>query len=215
MSTGTAITWEEFVAAGQEGQRWEWIDGEIHVMSPVSFGHEESLAALIAYLAVYCRTHPAWTCFASNCVFTMKSGSWRMPDASLVRKNRFESGRRPVKADFPPDVAFEIISPGNTAREIQSKRRDYLDSGSSRCGSILRTISLNWFNRTGRRRSSIRKKRWSLTVCLNLAWNCGIAVLIVGRDTRTERDTAESLLRGKPPGLPTRARGRLDLTSSA
>ncbi len=129
MSTGTAITWEQFAAAGQEGQRWEWIDGEIHVMSPVNFSHEQTLAALIAYLASYCRIHPEWTCFASNCVFTMKSGNWRMPDASLVRKARFPDGRLPVKADFPPDVAFEIISPGNTAREIQSKRRDYLDSG--------------------------------------------------------------------------------------
>ena len=129
MSTKTAITWEEFLAAGQEGQRWEWVDGEIQIMSPVNFSHEETLATLIAYLALYCRLHPDWTCFASNCVFTMASGNWRMPDASLVRKNRFPGGRRPVKADFPPDVAFEILSPGNTAREIQSKRRDYLDSG--------------------------------------------------------------------------------------
>lgn len=129
MGTRTAITWDEFLAAGQEGQRWEWVDGEIKIMSPVNFSHEETLAALIAYLYAYCRTHPEWTCFASNCVFTMTSGNWRMPDASLVRRHRFSGSRRPVKADFPPDVAFEIISPGNTAREIQSKRRDYLDSG--------------------------------------------------------------------------------------
>jgi Uma2 family endonuclease len=129
MSTKTAITWEEFLAAGQEGQRWEWVDGEIQVMSPVNFSHEETLVALITYLGLYCRAHPEWTCFASNCVFTMASGNWRMPDASLVRKNRFPVGRRPVMADFPPDVAFEILSPGNTTREIQSKRRDYLSSG--------------------------------------------------------------------------------------
>jgi Uma2 family endonuclease len=102
---------------------------EIQFMSPVNFCHEETLAALIAYLALYCRTHPEWTCFASNCVFTIGSGNWRMPDASLVRKDGFPGGRRPVKADFAPDVAFEIVSPGNTAREIQSKRRDYLESG--------------------------------------------------------------------------------------
>ena len=129
MSTKTAITWEDFLAAGEEGQRWEWVDGEIQFMSPVNFSHEQTLATLIGYLAVYCRAHPEWTCFASNCVFTMKSGNWRMPEASLVRKDRFPGGRLPVKADFAPDVAFEIISPGNTAREIQSKRRDYLDSG--------------------------------------------------------------------------------------
>jgi Uma2 family endonuclease len=128
MGTKAAIRWEEFVSAGQEGQRWEWVDGEIQTMSPVNFCHEAALAALIAYLVSYCRTHTEWTCFTSNCVFTLLSGNWRMPDASLVRKDRFPAGKLPVKADFPPDVAFEIISPGNSAREIQSKRRDYLES---------------------------------------------------------------------------------------
>ena len=70
------------------------------------------LGALIAYLFAYCRTHRDWISFASNCVFTMASGNWRMPDASLVRRDRFPAGRLPVKADFPPDVAFEINSPG-------------------------------------------------------------------------------------------------------
>ena len=129
MSTKTAITWDEFLAAGEEGQRWEWVDGDIQIVSPVNFSHEGALVALIAYLFTYCRTHPEWACFASNCVFTLASGNWRMPDASLVRKNRFPGGSLPVKAEFAPDVAFEIISPGNTAREIQSKRQDYLDSG--------------------------------------------------------------------------------------
>ena len=130
MGAKTAITWDQFLAAGEEGQRWEWVDGEIQFMSPVNFSHEAALAALIAYLVAYCRTHPEWISFTSNCVFTMASGNWRMPDASLVRRGRFSAGRLPVKADFPPDVAFEIISPGNTAGEIQSKRRDYLESGS-------------------------------------------------------------------------------------
>jgi Uma2 family endonuclease len=129
MSAKTAITWEEFLAAGQEGQRWEWVDGEIPMMSPVNFSHEGTLAALIAHLFAYCRTHPEWICFVSNCVFTMASGNWRMPDASLVRRDRFPAGPLPVKADFPPDVAFAIISLGNTAREIQNKRKDYLASG--------------------------------------------------------------------------------------
>ena len=34
------ITWEEFLAAGEEGQRWEWVDGEVEFMSPVNLRHE-------------------------------------------------------------------------------------------------------------------------------------------------------------------------------
>ena len=29
MATKTALTWEQFLAAGKPGQRWEYIDGEV------------------------------------------------------------------------------------------------------------------------------------------------------------------------------------------
>jgi Uma2 family endonuclease len=129
MATKTTITWEEFLAAGEEGQRWEWVDGEVEFMSPVNLRHEQFLIFLIEYLARFCRAHPEWTCFASNGVFTMASGNWRMPDASLVRRARFPAGQIPIKADFAPDVAFEIHSPADSPGQIQRKRKDYQESG--------------------------------------------------------------------------------------
>ena len=93
MATKTTITWEEFLAAGEEWQRWEWVDGEVEFMSPANPRHEQLLVWLIESLAKYCRSHPEWIAFASNCAFVMTSGNWRMPDASLVRKERFPGGR--------------------------------------------------------------------------------------------------------------------------
>ncbi len=129
MCTKTAITWEEFLAAGEEGQRWEWVDGEVEFMSPVNLRHEAFLALLMEFLVRYCRAHADWICFTSNGVFTMASGNWRMPDASLVRRARFPGGQIPTKADFPPDVAFEIHSPSDSPSSIQRKRKDYQESG--------------------------------------------------------------------------------------
>ena len=80
-------------------------------------------------LATRCRAHPEWISFASNGVFTMASGNWRMPDASLVRRARFPGGQIPNKADFAPDVAFEIQSPSDSPGQIQRKRKDYQQSG--------------------------------------------------------------------------------------
>jgi Uma2 family endonuclease len=131
MRAATTITWEEFLAAGEEGQRWEWVDGEIEFMSPVSLRHERFLVLLITSLGQFCRSHPEWECFASNGVFTMASGNWRMPDASLVRKARFPHGEIPTKADFAPDVAFEILSPSDSPSLIQRKRLDYQQSGTA------------------------------------------------------------------------------------
>jgi Uma2 family endonuclease len=129
MATRTALTWEEFLAAGEEWQRWEWVDGEVEFKSPVNLRHEQFLIFLIECLARYCRAHVEWMAFASNGVFTMASGNWRMPDASLVRKARFGAGQIPVKADFAPDVAFEIHSPSDSPGQIQRKRKDYQESG--------------------------------------------------------------------------------------
>jgi Uma2 family endonuclease len=129
MATRTTLTWEEFLAAGEEWQRWEWVDGEVEFMSPVNLRHERFLIFLIECLARFCRTHPEWVAFASNGVFTMASGNWRMPDASLVRRARFSEGQIPVKADFAPDVAFEIHSPSDSPSQIQRKRKDYQQSG--------------------------------------------------------------------------------------
>jgi Uma2 family endonuclease len=47
----------------------------------------------------------------------------------LVRKERFAGAQIPVMAEFAPDVAFEVHSPSDKPSEIQSKRKDYQQSG--------------------------------------------------------------------------------------
>jgi Uma2 family endonuclease len=44
-------------------------------------------------------------------------------------KARFPQGVIPTKADFAPDVAFEILSPSERPSQIQRKRLDYQQSG--------------------------------------------------------------------------------------
>lgn len=130
MATKTTISWEEFLASGGEGQEWEWIDGEITHMTPVNFRHELFLGHLIGYVADYCRSHPDWICVPSNAVFTMSSGNWRSPDVSMFKKGRLTNGVVPAtRAEFAPDVAFEILSPGNSPSYVQRKRKDYRESG--------------------------------------------------------------------------------------
>jgi len=129
MGLKTTITWDEFLAAGEEGRRWEWVDGELEFMSPANIRHEQFIAFLIADLVQFCRAHGEWTAFASNGVFTMKSANGRMPDASLVRRSRFPEEQIALRADLPPDVAFEVLSPTNSPSQIQRKRLDYQQSG--------------------------------------------------------------------------------------
>ena len=130
MATKTTISWEDFLASGGEGQRWEWVDGEITHMTPASFRHEMVLRRLIAYIEDYCRSYSEWDWVPSNAVFTMSSGNWRLPDVSMFKKQHLPNGVIPeTRAEFAPDVAFEVLSPGNSPSYIQGKRKDYRESG--------------------------------------------------------------------------------------
>ncbi len=130
MGTKTTISWEEFLAAAKEGQKSELVDGEIIRMTPVHLLHEAILKRLMRYLDRFCDSHPEWDWYPSNATFTMVSGNWRCPDASLVRRQRFPLDKPlPARADFAPDIAFEIYSPGDSASQTQRKRQDYQESG--------------------------------------------------------------------------------------
>ena len=130
MATKSGITWEEFLAAGEEWQRWELVDGEVEYMSPVYLRHQAMIFRLIILLGRYCEQHSEWLCFPGDATFTMASENWRCPDVSLVRASRFPEGRIPdAAASFPPDIVFEILSPADSASRIQRKRQDYQESG--------------------------------------------------------------------------------------
>ena len=86
MATKTTITWEQFLAAGVERRKCEWVDEEIAQMAPANLRHAAILWRLLTFLTEYCRTHAEWLGFPSNAAFTMASGNWRCPDASLVRE---------------------------------------------------------------------------------------------------------------------------------
>jgi Uma2 family endonuclease len=126
----TPMTWEEFLAAGEEWQRWELVDGEVEFMSPAGTRHGKVISNLDIELGTYCKVRREWIAFGADTAFTLAAGTWRCPDAALVRAERFpDRTLSEGPADFPPDVAFEVLSPGDTARRVSRKRRQYQESG--------------------------------------------------------------------------------------
>jgi Uma2 family endonuclease len=100
-------------------------------MSPHTGGSHYT-AALRMCLAAneYASQRPEWMSFHTDLAFPMASGNWRCPDWALVRRERFGEGAIPEgPVPFPPDVAFEVISPKDTWSDIQSKRREYRRNG--------------------------------------------------------------------------------------
>ncbi|HXJ91530.1 MAG TPA: Uma2 family endonuclease [Terriglobia bacterium] len=131
MATKTALTWEDFLAAGKEGQSWEYVDGEVKFMSPhMGGGHYQAVMKICLEANDYASRHAEWLSVHTDVAFTMTSGSLRCPDWALVRRDRFGEGGIPEgPMPFPPDVAFEVISPSDKWSDIQSKRREYRSDG--------------------------------------------------------------------------------------
>ncbi len=63
----------------------------------------------------------------------LTDGLLRAPDISFVRKGQIPGGRFPRGPGFlhlAPALAVEVVSPGNTRREMEGKRAEYFAAGS-------------------------------------------------------------------------------------
>jgi len=127
VATKTALKWEEFLAAGKPDQRWEYIDGEVRFMSPTGFEHAQIIHQIS--LALGALDTEEWVCVGADAGFTLASGDWLCPDAAVVRRERLPGPTLRGPAPFPPDVAFEVISPNERWGEVQRKRRLYRQNG--------------------------------------------------------------------------------------
>lgn len=70
--------------------------------------------------------------FGSSTGFKLPDGSLLSPDASWVRRERWETLSREDRAGFPPlcpDAVFEVRSPSNTLGELREKMRAYVNNG--------------------------------------------------------------------------------------
>ncbi len=98
-------------------------------MSPSGLRHGLKIQQINAAVATFVEANPTWVSVPTDVAFTMVSGNYRCLDWSLVRRERLASGIPEGPAPFPPDVAFEVISPSDKWSEIQSKRREYRENG--------------------------------------------------------------------------------------
>lgn len=123
---------EEDVLARPDGEKRlvELVDG---VLVEKPMGYYESLLAvvLIQQLGSYLQTRNAGIVLGADAPLRLKPGSVRLPDVSFVSWTHFPNRKLPRAqiGPFAPDLAVEIISPGNTAAEMDRKLREYFAAG--------------------------------------------------------------------------------------
>ncbi len=128
---GTA-TEQDVIAAweGPERRLCELVDG---VLVEKVMASQESLFAIeIARLmGNFVRERDLGVLLGEAGLLQMMPGLVRAPDVSFISWARIpgeEFGSKPIGA-YVPDLAVEVISPGNTKKELQRKMRDYFVAG--------------------------------------------------------------------------------------
>jgi Uma2 family endonuclease len=96
-------------------------------------GYSESTLTceLIYFLKAFLREHDLGNLAGSDGTMRLMPGLVRIPDVSFVAWERLP-GRRVPDAPLPdlvPDLAVEVLSEGNTAKEMARKLKDYFFAG--------------------------------------------------------------------------------------
>jgi Uma2 family endonuclease len=127
---GTATEKDLLKAEARSGRICELIDGTL--VEKVMASIESMLAlALSHFIYLYLDRNDVGSLMGEAGFLEIMPGQVRAPDVSFIRWERLpraESPKPPIFA-LAPDLAVEILSKGNTAREMKRKLREYFQSG--------------------------------------------------------------------------------------
>ena len=123
------MTFEEYLASGDEPIMSEWVDGEVIFMSPASAKHQRLGSLLLQTLGLYVETHKLGEVFYAPFVMKIESAkSGREPDLLFVSRERAHLIEK-TYLNGPADLVVEIVSPESVERDRKEKFAEYEAAG--------------------------------------------------------------------------------------
>jgi len=126
-------TAEELLELDEPGATFELVHGELRRMSPAGYWHGEAVGILAEVLGAFTRANRLGVVLGGDCGYLLARSPDTVlaPDVSFVRMDR--RGEREGTGYFvgAPDLAIEVVSPGDTFRGVSKKAGDWLDHGAA------------------------------------------------------------------------------------
>ncbi len=118
--------------AARDEYRYELVDGRVIRMSPVGWQHGVIVGRLLGMLVSHLRGRNAGEA-VTEVGFTLRTNpdTVRGPDVAFVRQERVPRETLRTFWMGGPDVAMEVMSPGDTPKEMDVKVAEYLSAGVS------------------------------------------------------------------------------------
>ncbi len=128
------ITAEELLNMPDDDFRYELIRGELNKMPPPGHVHGRVAMKFGWRLAQHVETKKLGTVYAAETGFLLERNpdTVRAPDCAFVSRERL-AAIGDVEGYLPgaPDLAVEVISPGDTYTEVEEKAIEWLANGSA------------------------------------------------------------------------------------
>ena len=131
---------DEFLEFSRRNEGWRVemkANGDLEFLPGTSFLAGKRKSRIIRRLDEWTETDGNGVAFNSETVFNLKNGARRMPDASWMTNEKWNSlteAQQEKPLPFAPDFAIELRSPSDALKNLQKKMREYIENG----------VSLGW-----------------------------------------------------------------------
>ena len=122
------MTNEQYMAMPDDGKRYELHDGVLIEMPSPTMMHGWIVSLLLRALMNHIYGPKLGYAFGDNLDYILNEGIIYRPDVSFVATSRVPV--LPTYLHEAPDIAVEVLSPSNTASEMNYKINAYLQYGS-------------------------------------------------------------------------------------
>jgi Uma2 family endonuclease len=114
------------------GERYDLVEGELRIMVPAGSRHGRVVSRINSRIEQLVERDHLGAAFGAETGFILSRNpdTVRAPDAAFVAAARLPAGELP-EGFFPvaPDLSVEVISPSETATDVQRKVSQYFQAG--------------------------------------------------------------------------------------
>jgi Uma2 family endonuclease len=125
------MTAEELLRLNLPNKRTELVRGVLVVREPAGYQHGDVAMRLAVAIFAHVEAHRLGRVFAAETGFTLrrKPDTVRAPDVAFISTARLPDPPPRGFAELAPDLAVEVLSPGDRPGEVLEKVADWLNAG--------------------------------------------------------------------------------------
>jgi Uma2 family endonuclease len=133
-SRAIACSAEDLWNLPEDGMRHELVEGQLRTMTPAGAEHGRVAMTAGRLLSMHVHAMSTGVTFGAETGFVLASNpdTVRAPDAAFVGKVHADAvGRTVTFWPGPPDFAVEVVSPGDSFSEVESKAMGWVAAGAT------------------------------------------------------------------------------------